>query len=102
MVSLLRTGITVDTLVAALENVLEPARPISVSTSPVGTTNANTVKQPIKPFMSCESLGISASIVRALVSLAALDVGLVQNMPPHSQVRDVYCLTIIMVLFLCV
>ena len=83
MVSILRSSSVTDTLVLLLENFTEPARPVSaalVSSSAAAANNAT-------PRLSYANLGVCASLVRALVSLAALDIGLIQRMSEACQVR---------------
>ena len=87
MVSILRSSSVTDTLVLLLENFTEPARPVSaalVSSSAAAANNAT-------PRLSYANLGVCASLVRALVSLAALDIGLIQRaMSEACQVRLFY------------
>lgn len=73
MVSLLRSSHIVDSLVLALEATLAHHRPVS-------STIASTATVPHA------SLGTSTALVRALVNLAALDIGFVQNLTHNLKV----------------
>lgn len=73
MVSLIRTSSMAEILIASLHSVLETSRPISSSAG-------------ISAAPSFAVLGTSAAITCALVALAALDVGLVQNLSSANQV----------------
>lgn len=82
MVSLLRSSHVVDSLVLELEATLAHHRPVSSSIAATGGSATVTSVATV----SHVSLGTSTALVRALVSLAALDIGFVQNLTQNIKV----------------